>query len=101
MHLLSTKVSAQPILEFASRLRGKATDPQKTQSRNEALFTFYHKDIEQWNGKIKNATQPPQGTIRKLPSLRERSPRNVLDVDIKGNAGTVLHTRKIHDSLKE
>jgi hypothetical protein len=97
LHVLSYKVTPQPIIDFVSTLRGdpSAPSPQensklqskaRAQSRVPQLFSFYQQDIKNWNEKRSHASLSP---VKRQPSPRHTSPFNVLDVDLKGNSGTV------------
>ncbi len=91
---MSTKVCAGPIVDFVSRLRvdeeDGVTEPKKHPLRlpDPKLFSFYQKDVEHWRAKNSESPKP-----KRLPRARDRSPRDVLDVDIKGNSGTVFRGR--------
>ena len=96
LHVLSYKVIPQPIIDFVSSLRTVAGDERPKEkskvpttlghSRVPQLFSFYQRDIKSWSEKRTNASHSP---LKRVHSPRQASPFNVLDVELKGNSGTV------------
>lgn len=81
-HLISGKSGAQPFFDFAACLRNHngGEKNKKTQKNKLATtFSFYEKDMAKWREKLGLASQP----------IKPLSPYKILDVDAKGNTGTV------------
>ena len=79
------------MLDFAANLRLDKEEGEKKKALatlNPELFSFYHKDMEKWISRT-TVNNSPTRPNRKYVNPHDKSPYNVIDVDIKGNSGTV------------
>jgi len=96
-HIDSPKNGGPFSLNFASRLRMpdefSAKNLKKSSPKNcrETMFSFYSKDIEKWNEKIKRNIECERHKFKGLeigPSIN--CVLKLFDADVKGNTGLVF-----------
>lgn len=82
-------MSAKPLIEYASKLRVPIPLKSIQTTRNAEPFSFYQKDMEKLENRTSKSLSPTKRT-HIMPSPREKCLQNILDVEIKGNTGTVF-----------